>query len=51
MKAVLQQYLIEVEKEILQYSIRDNDEKHDFLLKKAVQYRDSIIKINGLLTQ
>lgn len=51
MKAILEGYLIEVEKEILQYSIRDDDERHDFLIKKAVEYRNSIIKINELITQ
>ena len=51
MKTILEGYLTEVEKEILQYSVRDDDEKHDFLIKKAVEYRNSIIKINELLTQ
>ena len=49
MKAVLQEYLIEVDKEILLYSVRGDDEKHDFLIKKAIQYRNTLIKINELL--
>ncbi|GAB2605200.1 hypothetical protein [Spirosoma areae] len=49
MKAILQRYLIEVNKEILRYSIRDDDEKHDFLIKKAVEYRNTILKIDQLL--
>ena len=51
MKAILQEYLIKVEEELLQYSIRDDGEKHNFLIKKAVEYRNSIVKINELLTQ
>lgn len=51
MKAILQQYLIEVDREILRYSVRDDDEKHSFLIKKAVEYRNSIIKIDQLLNK
>lgn len=51
MKAILQEYLIKVEKEIILYSIRDDDEKHDFLIKKAVEYRNTIRKIDQLLNQ
>lgn len=51
MKAILQEYLIEVDKEILLYSVRGDDEKHDFLVKRAIQYRNSIVKINKLLNQ
>lgn len=49
MKAILEDYLIEVDKEILLYSVRGDDEKHDFLIKKAIQYRNTLIKINELL--
>ena len=51
MKAVLQEYLSKVEQELILYSIRDDDEKHDFLIKKAVEYRNTILKINQLLNQ
>ena len=37
MRAILQEYLIEVDKELLLYSIRGDDEKHNFLVKKAIQ--------------
>ena len=49
MKAILEDYLIEVDKEILLYTVRGDDEKHDFLIKKAIQYRNTLIKINELL--
>lgn len=51
MKAILQEYLIDVDKELLLYSVRGDGEKHDFLVKKAIQYRSTITKINELLTQ
>ena len=50
MKATLEDYLIEVDKEILLYTVRGDDEKHDFLMKKAIQYRNTLIKINELLS-
>lgn len=51
MKAILQDYLSKVEQELMLYSIRDDDEKHDFLIKKAVEYRNTIFKIDQLLNQ
>ncbi|MBC3790298.1 hypothetical protein [Spirosoma utsteinense] len=36
MKAILADYLIIVEQELLHYSIRDDDEKYTFLINKAV---------------
>jgi hypothetical protein len=51
MKVILQEYLIEVNKELLLYSVRGDDEKHDFLVKKAIQYRNTITSINELLNQ
>ena len=50
MKATLEDYIIEVDKEILLYTVRADDEKHDFLMKKAIQYRNTLIKINELLS-
>jgi len=49
MKAKLRNYLVEVDEQILTYPIRGSDEGHDFLIKKAISYRDSIVKINLLL--
>lgn len=49
MKAILQDYLSKVEQELMLFSIRDDDEKHDFLIKKAVEYRNTILKIDQLL--
>jgi FPC/CPF motif-containing protein YcgG len=49
MKAILEDYLIKVNQEIVQYSIRDDDEKYKFLINKAVEYRNTISKINELL--
>lgn len=51
MRAILEEYLIEVDKELLLYSIRGDDEKHNFLVKKAIQYRNTITQISELLTQ
>lgn len=51
MKAILEDYLIKVNQEIVQYSIRDDEEKYKFLINKAVEYWNTITKINELLNQ
>ncbi len=50
MKRVLERQLMIIDQQILLYSVRGDDEKHQFLLKKAVVHRDSIKKIDEILT-
>jgi hypothetical protein len=49
MKAVLEDYLTVIDEQILRFSAYGKDDEYQFLLKKAVEYRDTIHKINELL--
>ncbi len=49
MKAVLEGYLIVIDEQILKFCASNKDDEHQFLIKKAIEYRDTIRKINELL--
>lgn len=49
MKAVLEEYLIIIDEQIMRFSASENDIEYQFLIKKAIEYRDTIYKINELL--
>ncbi len=49
MKYTLEQYLSMLERQILEFAADGDDDQHDFLLKKAVEYRNTIAGINNLL--
>lgn len=45
LKRLLEKYLLEIDDSILTYPPFGNDEKFEFLIKKAINYRDIIQKI------
>lgn len=49
MKAVLEEYLTIIDEQIMRFSASENDIEYQFLIKKAIEYRDTIYKINELL--
>lgn len=51
MKAILERYLDLINEQILDYKPEDDDEKHEFLLKKAIRFRNDLRKVNEQLNQ
>ena len=49
LKRLLEKYLLEINDSILNYPPMGNEEKFEFLIKKAINYRDIIQKINDEL--
>lgn len=49
MKAVLEEYLIIIDEQLMRFSASEKDIEYQFLIKKAIEYRDTIYKINELL--
>ena len=49
LKRLLQKYLLELNDSILNYPPISDEEKFEFLIKKAINYRDIIQKINDEL--
>lgn len=50
LKQLLEKYLIELNDSILNYPPKGDEEKFEFLIKKAISYRDIIQKINDELS-
>jgi hypothetical protein len=46
LKILLEKYLLEVNDAILSFPPKGEEEKFQFLIKKAISYRDIIHKIN-----
>jgi hypothetical protein len=51
MKATLESYLLLIDDQIIDYETKDTDEKHDFLIKKAIMFRDALRNVNEQLNQ
>lgn len=49
LKRLLEKYLLEIDDSILTYRPSGDDEKFNFLIKKAISYRDIIQKIKSEL--
>jgi hypothetical protein len=49
LKRLLEKYLLEIDDSILTYPPFGDDEKFEFLIKKAISYRDIIQKIKSEL--
>ncbi len=49
MKATLESYLLLIDDQIINYEPKDGDEKHDFLIKKAIMFRDALKDVNEKL--
>ena len=49
LKQLLEKYLLELNDSILNYPTIGDEEKFEFLIKKAISYRDIIQKINDEL--
>ena len=49
LKRLLEKYLLEINDSILNYPPIGDEEKFEFLIKKAINYRDIIQKINDEL--
>lgn len=50
MKRMLGQYLPVLERQIIEFAADGDDEQYEFLIKKAVEYRNTIAAINDLLS-
>ena len=49
MKQTLEQYLPLLEQQLIEFAADGDDGQYDFLVKKAVEYRNTIAGINELL--
>ena len=49
MKATLESYLLLIGDQIINYKPESNDEKYDFLTKKAIMFRDALRDVNEKL--
>lgn len=50
LKQLLEKYLLELNDSILNYPPMGDEEKFEFLIKKAINYQDIIQKINDELS-
>lgn len=50
LKLLLEKYLVEINDAILSFPSNGEEEKFDFLIKKAISYRDIIQRINDELS-
>jgi hypothetical protein len=50
LKRLLEKYLLELNDSILNYPPMEDEEKFEFLIKKAISYRDIIQRINDELS-
>lgn len=51
MKATMEKYLGLVNEQIINYKPKSDDEKHDFFIKKAVMFRNTLEEVNRKLNQ
>ena len=51
MKATMERYLGLVDEQIIEYKPKSDDEKQDFLIKKAIMFRNTLEEVNRKLNQ
>lgn len=51
MRANLEKYIQLINDQLITYKPEDDDEKHEFLVKKAIWFRDALKKVNDQLNQ
>lgn len=51
MKVSLEKFLMLTNDQILDYGLKESDDDFNFLIKKAIQFRDTLLVINQQLEQ